>query len=230
MLKQYQENAFNKLLKHDKVFIFWPRQMGKSYLIDYYLDYFINNNTNERILYFTKKYKYCDNLKNKLARNINILNHTIHSISFKNNITLRECKLDDSYPYTLRGLTPSLIIFDEFSIRDLSGTDLIRLSDLLYYVNTNKCKIIFLSTHIDMKLVKIMDYYNDYYINIMQNNDVLKNINNNPEYLSEFGGFEYEKKVKNEFSYKSFELLDFNNLSYQRKCKLKKLKEISNES
>jgi len=233
-LKKYQEEVFNKLLKHDKTFIFWSRQMGKSYLIEYYLNYFINNKINENIIYFTKYYKYCVNLKNKLL-NYNIVTQTNHSILFKNNITLRFCKFEEGYAYTLRGLLPSLIIFDEFSIKDLNGSDLIRLTELIYYINTNKCKIIFISTHIDIRLVRLMDGKNDYYINVMQNFEILKNSNNisggpiyNTEYLAEFGGSEYRKILEKEFSYKPFNLLDFNDLSYQRKCKLKILREISN--
>ena len=56
----------------------------------------------------------------------------------------------------------------------------------------------------------------------MQNLEVLKNFNNNQyysEYLEEYGS-EYKKKVETEFSYKPYELLDFNDLSYQRKNKL----------
>ena len=69
-----------------------------------------------------------------------------------------------------------------------------------------------------MNVIKMLDDKNDFYINIIEPNENDLDI-----------GHDYKEKIK-ELSYKPENLLDYNNVVYQRKKKLKKLNIISNES
>ena len=52
-LNTQQFITLNQLIKHNNSFIFWPRQTGKSFLLSAYIEYFINNNYDQNIIYIT---------------------------------------------------------------------------------------------------------------------------------------------------------------------------------
>ena len=214
-LKTHQLNTINNLFKHDKSFVFWPRQTGKSYIISHYLECFVTNNFRQNILFINRDKGYVDIDRDRIMRNIGSLTidkHRTENLYFINDNYLEFCCIKQNI-YPLTKLNPSLIICDEFYFDNVS-----QLLPIKRYIDKSKCKCIFTSTYIDMNVIKMLDDKNDFYINIIEPNENDLDI-----------GHDYKEKIK-ELSYKPENLLDYNNVVYQRKKKLKKLNIISNES
>jgi hypothetical protein len=223
-IRDHQIYALNKLLKYQKSFLFWPRQTGKSFTISLFLDYFVNNNHNQNILFISNNKFYIKNDKDKIMRNIGNLildKHRSEDINFINDNYLQFVSINQNYEYQLKELTPSLIIFDEFNIDKISSLEKIinYIAGKAEFSNLNiNPKCIFTSTFIDMKVINLLDYNNDWYINIIPPS---KDMN------IEFDN--YKDKVNELSKYKSDELLDYCELLYQRKRKIQKLNKISEE-
>lgn len=114
-LKTYQHNTFNKLSTYNKSIIIWSRQIGKSYLIDYYLENYIINNSDKDILFYlhsgsmikNRMYEFLSNLNNRIIIN-KIYSKKITCIN-NNWIYFNEFK-----PDVIGIIRPDLIIFDEY--------------------------------------------------------------------------------------------------------------------
>jgi hypothetical protein len=215
-IRDHQIYALNKILKYQKSFLFWPRQTGKSFTISLFLDYFVNNNNSQNILFISNKKEYISVNRDRILKNIGNLTvdkHRSDNLYFINNNYLQFISINQDYGYQLRELTPSLVIFDEFNIDRISNLDAIAV-----YIGFSKCKCIFSSTFMDMMVINLLDSNNDWYINIIP-----------PSIDMNIERDNYQEKVKELEKYKSDELLDYCELLFQRKKKLQKLNKISEE-
>lgn len=213
-IRDHQIYALNKFLKYQKSFLFWPRQTGKGFTISLFLDYFVNNNHSQNILFISNKKEYIKNDKNRIMQNIGNLTvdkHRTENLYFINDNYLQFISINQNYSYQLKELNPSLVIFDEFNIDKISN-----LEAIANYIKINNCKCIFTSTFIDMKVINLLDSNNDWYINIIPPSDDIEL-------------YFYKDRVKELEKYKSDELLDYMDLIYQRRKKIKKLNKISEE-
>jgi len=209
-LKKYQINAFAKIIRNDKSVIIWPRQIGKSYLLYYYIENYIINNSDKKILFFSNDERQADNNKGILLKNINrglIKINKKNEILFINNNTIKFFSIQENYINALFIIQPDLIIYDEFYYQTL-----LKIKDISDYVDHNRLKSIFTLSYIDLNLIKILDDKRDCYFNIVLDSDINRSF-----------------MIKN-FSYKSDELLDYDDIIFQRIRKLKKLNLISNGS
>jgi hypothetical protein len=93
------------------------------------------------------------------------------------------------------------------------------LSELRNYIERNKVKCIFTSTFMNLDVIKFLDYKNTFYINIFP-------IQPEDEYQFSKGISKYSTLME-KLSYKPKNLLDYMDNTYQRKIKLQRLKEIS---
>jgi len=221
-LFKHQIRAFNKIINNDKNFIFWPRQYGKSHLISAYLEHFINNNSNQNILFICYEKNYIKYSKQKLLNDIGYLTvdkHRTDDLYFINDNFLKFCSIKqhfDTISGMFKTLSPSLIIFNE--VYALSTNNIQRL----YSNNFLNGKILYTSSFIDIQLIKMLDYNNDFYINIEQPVDK----------IDTFGLFKDDINLIyfdiKELNYKPDDLLYFSDKVYQRKIKLKKINTISN--
>ena len=139
----------------------------------------------------------------------------VYEMSFLNDNYLTFCSIQESYEHILHKLKPSVIIYDEFYHKDLK-----KYEYLAYYLDNNNCKVIFTSTYIDTRIIKLFDSKNDFYINIR------KITKDNIEPF--FKNYDYKRLLRKDLSYKKTELLDFDDVIYQRKKKLEYLKKITN--
>jgi len=219
-LKQHQLYTYNKILKHQKSFIFWPRQTGKSYILSHYLEQFVNNNKDQDILFISNNKRYFTIDRDRIMKNIGYLTidkHRTENIYFINNNYLEFCSINQDFAYLFYQFKPSLIIYDEFHV---DRTD--RLTLVYNYITNNSPKCIFTSTFIDMDVIKLLDFNNDWYINILPTSEMMGD-----QYLGQVDNYKEKFKL---LSYKPDNLLDFFDVIYQRKKKLKLLNKISNES
>jgi hypothetical protein len=215
-LFQHQKIAFDKIIKNDKNFIFWPRQYGKSTLISAYLEHFINNNYNQNILIVCDQIAFIKNCRNKINSDIGQLSidkHRSDDLYFINDIFLKFCSIKQhksTLSYIMSTLTPTLIIFDNIYLYN----SYYNIEEFDMFLNT---KFLYVSSFIDLRLIKLLDYNNDFYIDIIQPVDKI-NVNDNDS-ITYF--------VIKELNYKPDELLDFSGKIFQRKRKLRKLNQIS---
>lgn len=203
-----------KILYYDKSFLLWARQTGKTTIIFDYLKNYVQQNKNSDILFFCNDEKIC-NTKNLLFRNCHsiILNHNEKYINFINKNKLKFCSIRcDNFKY-LHYLKPNLIIFDDI-FKYVKAMEY-----LIKYVNCNgdSCKCLLTGTYTDGDLVKSFDCYNDFYINIKKENKKL-------DFDSKLNDVSLEI---NFFSYKPIDLLDINDIRYERKKKLIIINELS---
>ena len=194
--------------------------MGKSLLLSYYIENFVENNNDQDIVFFNDDKKRNAFSKDRLIRDIRHVTVSkkyigAYEIAFKNENYLRFCSIQESYVHFLFRLKPSLIIYDEFCHKNLN-----KYNDLFLYLLNNRCKVIFTSTYIDTRVIKLLDYRNDFYINIKR----ITEDNIEPK----FKNYDYDSLIRKELSYKTTELLDFDDTIYQRRKKLKELNDISN--
>jgi len=219
-LRDYQIKTLNKLIKYDNSFVFWPRQTGKSTLISAYIENFVINNSGKDILFICDSRRCIKYARNKIIDNLYYLVNNIknsNKISFVNSNILTFFSFDFDLYYHLNFLKPELVIFDELYISDSTRDD-VKITEFSYYMKNFNCKSIFISSRIDTRVIKSLDYRNQYYINIIPTNDKDLHLSeNNNDY----------KIIINELSYKPDELLDYFDLNYQRKKKLKKLNKIA---
>jgi len=216
-----QDHAYKKILKYNNSFIFWTRQAGKTYLLTYFIENFVQNNKDKDILFIVNDERYIRNSRNKILAEISTFVLTKAGtvyLHFINNNILRFSSTNYRFDTTLEYTKPDVIIYDEFIIHDLNKIDL-----LIKYIEKTKCKCIFTSTYIDIKVINALDYKNNYYINILP---FFGQYDFSPFHRNE--GYDHKKIVYTELSYKSDELLDYRDLAYERMIKLKRLKEISN--
>lgn len=210
-LFDYQQRFFNKLLRFDRLMLFWPRKTGKSQVLIAILEYLILNNKNSNFLFITYSKLNTKIILSKIYKEIGSLIINKHRsddyLYFINNNSCKFCIIEDCRLNVINSLTPIAILYDEFCLTEVD--DLYILRD---YIKMSNCKSIFTSTIIDLETLKLLDNNNDYYISIIPTQEDKIDLN---------------KKIV-ELSYKPDYLLDYNDVIYQRKIKLKKLKEISN--
>lgn len=207
-LRQNQEQAYYNIEKYGKAFICWQRNTGKSYLLSYIIRNFVANNKSNDILFFVNQKNQISISQDHLIQNISregiIRKHKKGEIALINNNYLTFCCIKD-YDHFLHHLTPSLIVYDEFSFSNTKNFDF-----LIKYLKTSNCKCIFITPNIDLRFINILDSNNDYYINIK---------------LGEL----IDPKIIEKLSYKPEHLLDTDELIYQRKKKLRQLKSLSED-
>jgi superfamily II DNA or RNA helicase len=159
-LRDYQLYAFNKLIKHDNSFIFWPRQIGKSFLLSAYIEYFVNYNNDQDIVFICDIGKYIDNSKSKLVNDLPYLIEKIrkNDIEFINSNYVSFFSFQSDFIQQLYSLKPSLIIYDEFFIsKNMKEAN--NFTELFNYMNNSRCKSLFTSTRIDMRIIKALDNF-----------------------------------------------------------------------
>jgi hypothetical protein len=217
ILKRSQQQAYNNIIKYGKAFIFWGRQTGKSYLLSKIIQTYIETVKNEDIIFFCGQINHIDIIKSTLIKDINKYIRPIgksgrkqkkNEIFLINNNYLTICSIKE-YDYYLLHLTPSLIIYDDFLSKDISHFDY-----LIRYIRESNCKVIFTSTEMSMLLIKILDINNDYYINIIP--DDSQN--------------EIDTLIMDQLLYKPDELLDYDDVIFKRRKKLKQLKLLSEKN
>lgn len=221
ILRKNQEQAFNNIAKYGKAFIFWGRQTGKSFLLSSIIQSYAANKKGTDILFFIKNKTYIKIAQDKVLKDIknSIRSSKPSEIVLINNNYLTFCSIKEEYDYYLQHLNPSLIIFDDYDIADFY-----KFNNLTYYILKNNCKCIFTSSKIDkidLKIVKLLDYNNDYYINIMSN-----------DYEYPISFVDKDKliitpDILKELSYKPDELIDYDDIIFKRRKKLKQLKLLS---
>jgi len=222
MLRDYQILAFNKLIEHNKSFIFWPRDKGKTYLLYSFIDYFVKNNKDQNIMFFVNDGRTTSTVIKNLQLFLN--NHGSIENDCKiinDNIITIISILSNRYGEALRGKNINCIIFDDFNI------DLSYLNELSSYINVynSNCKIIMTSSFINTMAIKMLDYNNDFYINIKCVSD-----DERKKYIyHKFMNYDYDSLIKNDLAYKSDNLLDFDYTIYQRRKKIQALNKKSNE-
>lgn len=205
ILNNYQLYTLNKLIKHDNCFLFWPRQTGKTTLMSFYIGNYVKNNYGQNIIFIVNDKKRIRDSNYKIVRDLYdskvITKNYNNSLFFINDNILKFIKIDNIINNPTGLFNNSLIIYDEFYYHE----KLINLVHHLKYVE--KYKSIFTSTDMNIDIIKKIDFKNNYYINI---------------------NTKYQKFP--EFDYKENQLMDFNDLSYQRKSKIKLLNKISIEN
>jgi len=219
-LNKYQQNTFNKLLKFDRSFVFWPRQWGKSILLISYLEWFVTNHHQQNILLLVNKMAYLNSMKAKIKTNLgNLLldRHRTDDLYFINENYLKFGSIYQPLEFKLYNLKPSLILYDEFIIFDL-----VDLLPIKKYIDNFNCKCVFTSTFIDLSVIKMLDNKNDFYFNIIPPS--LKE--DDSDYARLY--FTHMKGIVKELSYKPDYLLDYFEKIYQRKLKLKRINLIAN--
>ena len=138
------------------------------------------------------------------------MNNSSSTIRFINNNNLKFLSINNKFSSYLT-YNPDYIIIDSYiGIRK----NIDNILDLNMYINSSnskKCKCLFTFLY-DIDIIKIIDYKNDFYINILPY-----------EYINH-----YEKKmnISKDLSYKSFDLLDYFDLIYIRKQKIQKLNNL----
>ena len=219
-----QNQAFINIVKYGKAFIFWGKQTGKSHLLSHIIQTYVANKKSEDIVFFVNQKNHIQSSKLEFIKN----SHNsirLHSKSARkqkpeevfliNNNYLTICSIKE-YDYYLYHLKPSLIVFDDFSLKN--GLD--NYNCLIKYLQESNCKVVFTSINMDMSLIRILDINNEYYINIMQCKDILTGISTKVI---------VPPNIIDELSYKPDELIDYDNVIFQRRKKLKQLKILSEE-
>jgi hypothetical protein len=215
-LNYYQEYTFNKLSKYNRSIIMWPRQSGKSYLIISIIEDFIKNNSDKDILLIVSnpkcEYYIFSRILKEIGGYISKKSKSINKISFINNndVTIRTI---NNYDSVLHKIKPEFIIYDE--VFNFNYQKNVMLD---YYIKNNSCKCIFTSTYFYLDMLKMLDYYNDFYINIKPSLS---------DYLDDYQLYNYNDIVKKLY-YKPAHLLDVMSIKFIRTQKIKKLNKISN--
>jgi hypothetical protein len=200
--------------------VFWPRRQGKTYLLTHYIENFVQNNYDQEIVFFGNTQRnYNDNRDIILSDIMPVIDPKRirkAELGFINGnfLTFESIERDQKYEMTLNKLKPNLIIYDEIMLGNTYF-----LSELRNYIERNKVKCIFTSTFMNLDVIKFLDYKNTFYINIFP-------IQPEDEYQFSKGISKYSTLME-KLSYKPKNLLDYMDNTYQRKIKLQRLKEIS---
>lgn len=209
ILRDYQSYALKKIIENDKSFLFWPRQTGKDYVISKFLEKFINDNKDSVVLYICDYLKDITWHKDKLLKiiNYNLVKTSLKSeIKFINNNRLIFCSIDDDFFKISRGTNTKVVIYnDAYRARNLG-----LLKTFIYNID---CKCIFTSLNINTKILDVIDSNDNFYINVMTY----------PKHENDFD-FRINKDY---FNYKSKDMFDYMDKSFQRKRKLQELKKVS---
>lgn len=225
ILQRNQQQAFNNIVKYGKAFIFWGRQTGKSYLLSQIIQTFASNTKSSDIIYFCDQKNHIKNTKSILTRNIDKSirppgrsgrKPKENEIFLINNNYLTFCTIKE-YDYYLLHLKPSLIIYDNFLAKYISDSDY-----LVKYIMESNCKVVITSYEMNLRLVRALDVNNNYYINIMPGDDI-PNLGISTKLI-------VDPIIMNELSYKPDELIDYDDLIFKRRKKLKQLKLLSEEN
>jgi len=224
ILKRNQQQAFNNIVKYGKAFIFWGRQTGKSYLLSHIIQDFAAITKSSDILFFCDQKNHIKIYQDKVLKDIpkSVRKSKPGEITLFNNNYLTFCSIKE-YDYYLRHLNPSLIIFDNYLIKDFSLFNNL----ILYILEHNNCKCIFTSYKIDLKLVKKLDR-NDFYINIMpSDNDYPYPF---PNQIDDRDKIIITQEILEYIATKPDELVDYDDVIFKRRKKLKQLKLLSEDN
>jgi hypothetical protein len=221
-LRDYQSQTYKILLYHNNCMLFWPRQRGKTYLLTHYIENFVQNNYDQEIVFFGNNHRNNNDCRDKILRDImpvidpkRIRKAELGFIN-ENYLTFESIE-DRKYEMTLNKLKPTLIIYDEIML----GNTYV-LAELRNYIERNNVKCIFTSTFMNLDIIKFLDYKNTFYINIFP-------IQPEDEFEFSKGVSKYSTLLE-KLSYKPKKLLDYMDNTFQRKIKLQRLKEISEEN
>jgi hypothetical protein len=167
MLRKYEKNAFNKIIKYDKSLIIWPRQTGKSFIIYKSIENFVINNKDKKIFFITDSIRNFNNAISKIYKDIGtvVLNNSSSTIRFINNNNLKFLSINNKFSSYLTYNPDYIIIDSHIGIRK----NIDNILDLNMYINSSnskKCKCLFTFLY-DIDIIKIIDYKNDFYINIL---------------------------------------------------------------
>ena len=230
ILKRNQQQAFNNIVKYGKAFIFWGRQTGKSYLLSQIIQTFAVNTKSSDILFFTNNKNKIQHYRDKILMDCIKVMRTPNrnkkpkpeELFLINNNYITFCSIKE-YDYYLEHLKPSLIIFDDFLMSDSSQFD--RLIKYILYNNNTKC--VFASYKINLNLVKKLDR-NDFYINIMpSDNDYPYPF---PNQIDDRDKIIITQEILEYIATKPDELVDYDDVIFKRRKKLKQLKLLSEDN
>ena len=192
------DKAFGNIITNKKNIIIWKRNLGKTKLVIYYINNFINYNNDKDILCISSNERMSLYLFNHIADFINdkIVKINKKYINCINNNYIN-FNTYNNYEHNLYLIKPELIILEDITIYDI-----VNLRLLLNYIENNYCKIIITSSTYNYKVINFFDYNNDFYINIAPT----------------------ANQIKKELLYKSKKLLELN-IFLERKEKIKKINE-----
>lgn len=220
MFIDYQEQAYNEIIKHDKSLIFWTRQTGKSFIINKTIENFILNNTHRKLLFIVDAKKWISDSIRKCHSDINnsyIIKKSKYSIEFINDNELLFCSIKESLDFILLQHKPDFILYDGFREIENNKENIFYINNYLNKINMN-CKVLF-TFLFDINIILLFDSKNDYYINIVPFYDseisIIDCINPNTN-----------KKLINLLRYKPYHLLDYYDLIYIRRKKILKINSI----
>jgi len=221
MLRDYQEYALSNFIKNDKSMFFWSRQTGKSFVINKMIENFVINNNDKKIFFIIDYKKYFRDFMSKIRNDINnvVVKYSSNNINFINNNKLTFCSITDNFFSILTSYNPELIVIDGFS-KITNGINNVQYLNMFINMVSNKCKCKCIFTfEYNINIIKTLDYKNDYYINIIP-----YDINDT---LMIDSSYKLNSNILKDLSYKPYELLDYSNLSYIRKKKIKKLNSLN---
>lgn len=208
MLRYYQKYTIDKFIDNQKCFICWNRQSGKDYTINNFLEYYVTNNSNKNIMYICSAN---DKIKNHIHKILKDIDHKVIQkvksiyIDFINNNELIFSSIN----------TVEKILFNKYDKYDLIiYNDIYKINNidiLNNYINVHKCKCIFSTWQMSDNIFKTVDYKNDFYINILTNQN-----------LKKYDLMRYYNKSK--------ENIDIFDTNFERNYKLKKLQDYEKEN
>ena len=218
MLRDYQKCAFNKIIEYDKSIIIWPRQTGKSLLINKIIENFVLNNNNKIMLFITDLKSYFSNSISRIQTDIDnvVVRYKKNDINFINNNKLIFLSIKDDIPTILLKYKPELIVYDGYMgvYKDVN-----KFLEFNSYYSIIKCKLVFTFFY-NIDLIKTADCNNDFYINIFP-------YDKNTKYIFDSIDSNLNSDVLKDLSYKSCYLLDYYDESYIRKQKIQALNSLN---
>jgi len=219
MLRAYQKIAFDKINDNDKSIIIWPRQTGKSYLINKIIENFVINNSNKKIIFITESESYFAHSTLRIEKDINnvVVRYNKYDISFINNNKLIFFSIRNNIFPLLSNYNPQLIVADCYKKIQKSKTN--NILEINMYSDISKCKCLYTFFY-DINIIKDIDYKNDCYINILP----YEKINN---YSFDTDESIINSNVVKDLSYKPCVLLDYYNLTFIRKRKIQILNSLN---
>jgi len=232
-LREYQKYVFNKFkYEHDKLFLVWFRQSGKSFLMVKIVEDFILNNKGKKILFFVDKKQYITHFKDMVIRNIPsnycISKHRSDDcLYFINDNFLQFCSFKQGMS-PLFTPAPDLVILDTIFLTP-TETQRTQLKLLKIFMDAIVCKWIVVPalTELPDIYLDILDNDDTFYVNVLSYHMLNNGIETPKGEDSWVNHYTFkEDKCLEWFHNKRPEMVEYMSKNYMRRLKLKKLKKI----
>jgi len=223
MLIDYQKYAFDKIIEYDKSIIIWPRQSGKSLLINKAIENFVINNNNKKIIFIADSDKFFSHSISRIQNDINgvVVKWSKNGISFINNNKLIFLSINNDIFSSLSHYNPNLIVVDSYTGMSNKKNN---ISTLNMYLSCTNCKFVSTFSY-DINVITSLDINNDFYINILPYYKNDKNYDNFYNIKSQNN--KIKSNILNDLSYKPHHLLDYYDTSFIRKKKIQILNSLN---